>query len=152
VTVVAMADLPRSRCWFKWSAAGCLAAWIGCTPAGPLCYPVRGQVSFEGKPVAEAMVVLHPLAGSVEGGQKPIATTDADGRFAMTTYRTGDGAPPGEYAITVELRATRMAGEELVRDGRNLLPARYAQPEKSGLRCSVLDGDVELPAIHLTRS
>ena len=88
-------------------ASGSLVLFWGCAGEGPLCYPVRGQVTLDGKPLAEAMVVLHPLTGSVVGGQKPIGFTDQDGRFVLTTYQSGDGAPPGEYAVTVEYRAMR---------------------------------------------
>jgi hypothetical protein len=98
------------------------------------------------------MVVFYPLSGEIEGKQKPIAFTDAEGRFALTTLHSGDGAPPGDYAITVELRAARTVGEEVVRDGRNLLPPRYARPQESGLKCQVTEGENELPSIELKRS
>ena len=106
---------------------------------------------LDGKPLAEAIVVMHPVSGDVEGGQKPLATTDAGGRFSMTTFFSGDGAPPGDYAVTIELRAHRMLGEELVRDGPNLLPSRYARPDTSGFRCQVTDSEIELPTIALER-
>jgi hypothetical protein len=122
---------------------------VGCTPGGPIFYPVRGRVAVDGKPLGEALVVLHPLAGSAASSQRPVALTDSGGHFSLTTIRSGDGAPPGEYAITVELRAARMVGEELVRDGRNLLPLRYGRPDQSGLKCQVFAGDNELPVIEL---
>ena len=121
----------------------------GCAPAGPVCYPVRGQVFFDGKPVAEALVVLHPASGNVEGNQKPMAQTDEQGRFALTTYAPDDGAPSGEYTITVTLRAQQMIGEELVRSGANLLPPRYAEAKTSGLRSEVLEGTNDMPPIRL---
>jgi hypothetical protein len=146
-------NLPRfrfHRCSPSLLAWGGIIALAGCSGStGPVCYPVQGQVTLDGKPLVEAMVVLHPLSGMVDGGQKPIASTDAEGRFATTTFQSGDGAPPGDYAITVELRAQRMAGEELIRDGRNMLPPRYARPESSGFRCTVGEGENELPPIDL---
>jgi hypothetical protein len=130
------------------AAATCCLA--GCSAdKGPVCYPVRGSVSYKGKPLSEAMVVLHRLGGDVEGNQKPIAYTVADGGFSLSTNKTGDGAPPGEYAITVELRAPQTVGEEAVRNGPNLLPPKYARPDTSKLKYVVQQGENEIPAINL---
>jgi hypothetical protein len=106
-------------------------------------------VTFAGKPLAEAMVVFHPVEGSVEGDHKPLAYTTDEGRFDMTTYLTGDGAPAGKYEITVELREPRVVGEETIRDGRNLLPPKYSRPDTSGLTCTVAEGENELPPIAI---
>ena len=128
-----------------------VALWcIGCgSPSGPACAPVKGRISFKGKPLAEAMVVLHRADGDVEGNQKPMAYTDATGAFELTTFSHNDGAPPGEYAITVELRAPQLVGEETVRNGPNLLPPRYARPESSGLNFTVTEGNNEIPPIEI---
>ena len=117
------------------SVALALGLSIGCSSSdeGPVCYPVHGVVTLDNKPLSEAAVVFHAIEPAAQSASKPLAYTDSSGRFALTTLRTGDGAPPGKYAITVELRARRMVGEELVRDGRNLLPERYIRPETSGL-------------------
>jgi hypothetical protein len=125
-------------------------ALSGCGgPMGPICAPVKGTVKYKGKPLAEAMVVLHRLGGDIEGNQKPMATTDANGAFTLTTFNQNDGAPPGDYAITIELRAPKMVGEEIVRDGPNLLPPRYAKPESSGVKYTVVEGDNQVPTIEI---
>jgi hypothetical protein len=103
----------------------------------------------KGKPLAESVVVLHRIGGDVEGNQKPMAIAKPDGTFELTTYHSGDGAPPGEYAITVELRGLVTGGEEPVRTGPNTLPAKYAKPESSGLKCTVVEGENEIPAIDI---
>lgn len=118
-------------------------------PAEPVCYPVAGRVTLKGRPIAEAMVVLHRVGGDVEGHQKPMAYTGADGAFQLTTIKHNDGAPVGDYAITIELRAPKTVGEETVRSGPNLLPAQYAKPERSNLKYSVVAGDNQIPAIEL---
>ena len=120
----------------------------GCSESRPTCYPVHGQVTQNKKQLAEAIVVLHPQ-GRSPTAQKPLAHTDADGRFQVTTFAPGDGAPPGSYAVTIELRAPRQAGEEIIRDGRNLLPARYANPATSDFTVDVKEGENEIPAIDL---
>jgi len=127
-----------------------LGGLSGCShPKGPECVPVSGKISYKGKPLAEAMIVLHPLDGNVEGNHKPIARSAADGTFSLTTFKSNDGAPPGRYAITVELRAPQMVGEEVVRNGENLLPVKYSKPETSGLRVAVEQGSNEVPPINL---
>ena len=125
-------------------------AAIGCSGAkGPECFPVRGQVSYKGKPVAEATVVLHRAGGDVEGNQKPIAFTAADGTFALSTTSKGDGAPPGDYAITIELRAPQAIGEEVVRNGAHMLPVKYSRPDSSGHKFTVEAGENVIPPINL---
>ena len=123
---------------------------VGCgREVGPRCYPVKGQVFYQDQPVAEAMVVFHPTAPPAENFPRPIAHTDATGRFELTTLRAGDGAPAGEYTITVELREQRQVGEELVRDGPNLLPPLFAKPQSTPLRHKVDSGANDLPAFKL---
>jgi hypothetical protein len=117
----------------------------------PPRFPVRGQVLQAGKPIADAIVTLHPSSSSPDLTQRPIAYSDAEGRFSMTTFETGDGAPTGKYAITVEWRAPRTVGEEVIRDGRNLLPPRYSEPETSKLNVNVTEGDNEIPPIDIPR-
>jgi hypothetical protein len=113
-------------------------------------HPVEGKVLFNDQPCAEAEVVFHPLDGQLERGRRPQATTDANGRFVITTNIAGDGAVAKEYAITVELRDKIMRGEDMVRDGPNLLPARYAKPETSKLRYRVVEGINQVPVLKLT--
>lgn len=130
---------------------GALLAGCGSQENLPPRFPVHGQVLQAGQPVAEAIVTLHPNAPSPDLRQRPIAYSDAQGRFSLTTFQTGDGAPAGEYAVTVELRAPRTVGEEVVRDGRNLLPDRYSKPESSKLTFSVTEGKNEIPPIDIPR-
>jgi len=114
-------------------------------------YPVQGQVVYNGRPVVKAMVVFHPLEELPAGVQKPIAYTDAEGRFRLTTNVPGDGALAGEYAVTVELREKTATGVEKV-GGRSLLPVRYSKPNSSGLRCQVQEGPNDLAPFMLADS
>lgn len=123
---------------------------VGCgKAAGPKCSPVLGQVLFKGQPVPEALVVFHPVKATEENWPKPMATCDAEGRFALTTWSSRDGAPLGDYTVTVECRAPSVRGEEIVRDGPNQLPPRYATPTQSDLRVSVAPGENKLPPFQL---
>ena len=127
-----------------------LSAIEGCSgDSGPTCFPVRGEIRLEGKPLAEAMVVFHPLDPDAPEISKPLAYSDKDGEFELTTLKPRDGAPAGEYAITVELRELIQDGDQMVRDGRNLLPERYRIPSESGLKFTVENEANEVPVIEL---
>jgi hypothetical protein len=112
-------------------------------------HAVGGKVLYKGSPLAKAMVVFHPQGDYPKELPKPLAYTDAEGQFKMTTTRPGDGVPAGEYALTVEWRERTRTGAEKI-GGRNLLPARYSKPETSGLRCRVQEGPNEIPPLILT--
>jgi hypothetical protein len=109
---------------------------IGCSQSGAR-YPVHGQVVSSKQPVVEAMVVFHPQFETPQGQPKPLGITDSEGKFQLTTLHANDGAVPGDYRITVELRQERASGEELVRDGPNLLPPKYAKPETTPFQYTV---------------
>lgn len=101
-------------------------------------YPVRGKVFFDGCPVPNAQVVFHYFAPAEKTYQHAgDALTEADGSFVLSTYTAGDGAPVGQYAVTV------VAPEPLLdpqgKPGPNRLPERYAKPDTSGLRVQVRD-------------
>ena len=146
---------PSSRMRFAervLAAALALLPAAGCGP-GEIeipCQPVSGYVLMNDRPIAEATVVFHPTGATEQPGPKPIAYTDEDGYFELTTIKTGDGAPAGTYAITIELRDLRQAGEETVRDGPSLLPERYSKPDSSGFSYTVIEGDNEVPPLVLT--
>ncbi len=144
--------------WFTWrffySSTLLLSISLSLLPGcggetGPKCHPVEGKIVYQNQPLAEAMVVFHPLTPPIEKTPQPVATTNAEGRFVMTTLRSGDGAPAGEYAITIELREPRLVGEEVVRDGPNLLPPKYASPAETPLRHKVVPGKNEVPDIRV---
>lgn len=114
---------------------------VGCGEGHPTLAPIHGTASQAGKPLAEAKIVLHPLEPQPEGLPKPIAFTDEAGQFIVTSLSQGDGALPGKYAVTIELRALRQAGEEMIRDGKNLLPGRFADPSTTETSKEVAPGE-----------
>jgi hypothetical protein len=112
-------------------------------------YAVQGQVLVKGRPAAQAQVTFHPVGDGGPDAVRPVGHVDAQGRFRLTTYAEGDGAPEGEYRVTVQwFLATRTRGSDEYQSV-NYLPARYARAETSGLRATVTRGENNLPTIEL---
>ena len=72
------------------------------------------------------------------------AIAEPDGSFVLSTYKGFDGAPVGEYAVTVVWREPWLDAHG--RPGVERLPEKYAKPETSGLRVRIKTGpnDVSL--------
>ncbi len=120
----------------------------GCQKDGKTpVYPVRGSVFYKGKPAAGIVVVIRPVAG---GTARPSSgTTSADGSFRITTFAPDDGAPAGEYVVTLTLprsQADAATGDELTDD---LLKGRYSEPAKSSWKITVRDGENVLDPFRL---
>jgi hypothetical protein len=83
----------------------CLAGLVflsGCGRTGMA--PVHGRVTCGGKPVPEAAVIFSPVPkteGALEAGKAAQGGTDEDGRYSLTTYRSGDGALVGKHKVSV---------------------------------------------------
>lgn len=122
------------------------AATLGCSTQGPQMAPVSGVVLMNEQPVAGAAVLFMPD----ESGPAASGTTDAQGKFHLTTSRPSDGAVIGSYRVTVTLKETSgIATEpgglsgEIAPGGvkeKWIVPQRYSVPDTSGLRATVEKG------------
>ncbi len=105
-------------------------------------YPVKGFVYYEGTPAAGATIAFHlphPITKRmIYAGD---AIVEGDGSFVMSTYSAFDGAPAGEYIVTV-VNAGKFIDEDS-KPTKNLLPARYASTGTSPLRALVKPGPNE---------
>lgn len=70
----------------------------GCGSGGENLIAIGGVVELDGKPVANAAVMLHH-----DAGRTAYAVTAKDGTFKMTTREPGDGALAGRHTVTVSL-------------------------------------------------
>jgi hypothetical protein len=115
---------------------------LGCDRSGLNLAPVEGVVTFNGAPVEKAGVLFKP-----EIGPFAIGTTDAEGRFTLTTANH-EGALVGNHKVAIsktQTTTTQVAGDVLPRYGtKYFLPAKYASPETSELTATVSDDDNEL--------
>ena len=122
---------------------GCSQAPSGAVPT----FPVKGQVTYRGVPAAGAFVTLHPKVAAPDV-PTPRASVARDGSLELTTFNGGDGAPEGEYVVTVQwYKPVRQAGDLVA--GPNVIPAKYASPKTSPLVIKVAANDNVLPPIQL---
>jgi len=137
--------------------AVCLATWVsavlvaGCSggePRAPV-FPASGKVSFAGEAPRGAFVVLHP---SQKDDKTPLPSAEVkdDGSFTLTTYDGGDGAPAGDYAVTIQWYKLVGKGSE-VKAGPNVIPPQYSKPETSPWKVSISSARNELAAHAIAR-
>jgi len=98
-------------------------------------YPVRGSVYRNGQPAAGALVAFHPSRDPNDHGLCPQGVVAADGSFHLTTFTANDGAPTGQYAVTVYWPAPGPDDDVHVRPDR--LASRYADPKTTPLTANV---------------
>jgi len=146
-----MACHPCTTCLLTALVALSSLTLAGCGGQGPDRVPVyktAGKITFRNQPVDGAFLVLHPKAAATPDVPRPTAHVKPDGSFQPTTFDTADGAPAGEYVVTVEWRKLINDRGEWV-PGPNLLPAKYSNPATSDLIVTVAEGKNDLPAIVL---
>src|SRR5262249_47117246 len=66
----------------------------------PEVFPVEGVLTVNGTPAANASLAFHPL-GRGSNRCCPVGRTDTHGMFHLTTHFHSDGAPAGDYAVTI---------------------------------------------------
>ena len=121
--------------------------------------PVTGKVTLNGTAVGGAKISFlskNPKGRSASG------ETAADGSFTLTTFKTADGAIPGDYTITIAKYDASKEQETHVGEGvygddygammdgaasgkgaadlyKNQIPEKYADPAQSGLERTVAE-------------
>lgn len=137
------------------AAAACLA--LGCGPKTARVegvVPVSGVVTSGGTPVSGASVTFFPDGA---GGRAAAGTTDAQGRFELTTLIAKDGAKPGKYKVLIAKTevtgiGANMSQEEQTKyleqkgappptETKNLLPPHYGDATKTPLNATVKQGE-----------
>jgi hypothetical protein len=100
--------------------------------------PVSGQITIDGKPLASAQITVFP-----DGHRVSLGKTDNEGRFTLTCYKLGDGAPVGQHIATVT--AVQTIND---RANRWLAPKKYAD-KATGVWVTI-DGPTKDLKVELT--
>jgi hypothetical protein len=115
-------------------------------------FPASGKITFKGAAPDGAYLALHSKTNAkAPNGQEviPTAQVRSDGTFDLSSYAAKDGAPAGEYKVTIEWHKTvKSAGGEPTL-GPNLLPPQYSKTETSPLTVAIAQGPNELNPIVL---
>ena len=121
-----------------------LSAMIaGC---GPSLQPVRGKVTLpDGKPAAGSQVVFE----SAQKENKISARGDVreDGSYELSTFKPGDGVPPGKYKVQVNPPPMVNAEAAYV----SPFNAKYSNYQTSGLEFEVRSGQRNEFPIQVTK-
>ncbi|MDR1964857.1 MAG: carboxypeptidase-like regulatory domain-containing protein [Planctomycetaceae bacterium] len=126
---------------------------IGCgepnDPRAVNLVPGKGILKMNGNPLSGANIILTPVQGTADQ-HGASGLTNENGTFQLTTFRSGDGIYPGNYAITVfktEIVSAPSA-EEIAQyeleakspppsEKKAIVPEKYNKIETSGLTLEV---------------
>jgi hypothetical protein len=76
------------------------AALAGCGGSNVKVYPVKGKVSFAGKPmVGGGSISFVPTTD--QKGKTAAGRIESDGTYVLGTYTATDGSMPGEFKVVI---------------------------------------------------
>jgi hypothetical protein len=124
----------------------CLVS-VGCSPAGQVkVYPVKGRITFDGKPMIGgggiSFVPKTNQAGKTAGG-----IINPDGTYVMGTYAEADGSMTGDFRVII-FQETAKEPERTADGARptavaaavapaDRIPLKYANERESPLSATV---------------
>lgn len=117
----------------------------GCSDR-PTLAPVKGTVTLDGKPLLSGTVMFEAK------GTRPATGKIVNGQIVeVTTYDPNDGLPVGQHNVAVVAiedasAAAANPGEGKApkgnyMSGKSLIPARYNDPNTSGLKVDITKGE-----------
>jgi hypothetical protein len=132
-------------------AATLCLIFAGCRSGGlpkPSTEPVTGTVIFKGKPLSGVKITFHPNFDIGPVQFLPNGLTDKQGRFTLSTTAAGDGAPVGDYTVTLELPVvtTNKAGLETEVD---FWKGKHADAKTSQWKVTIQKGENALEPYRL---
>lgn len=134
--LMAISSLPSRAAWLLLLAlllAGCGRNAGGLTP-------VTGKLNYRGRPLTTGTIVFAPDPVRGSNGELARAEVQADGSYHL---KSGEnlGTNPGFYRVTVvAVEDVPVPGTPVLVMPRSLLPAKYQDPDLSGLTCEVKPG------------
>jgi hypothetical protein len=118
------------------------------------CYPVHGEVFVgQGKDrvaATGASVTFHPTTPAGADVPRPHAQVGDDGKFVVTTFVKDDGAPAGDYTITITWVPPKPRPPFKPKEVGDKLKGEYGDPKKADINYSVeARKDNKVPPIEL---
>jgi hypothetical protein len=111
-------------------------------------FPVAGKLLMDGKPMVNATIILNPVRKWPDGTapQRPRAFAGDDGSFKVSTYSNDDGAPAGDYKVTISWKGdvTDVTSEQQASLPEKV-PEAYQSARNSRIRIKVKEEDNTLP-------
>lgn len=109
-------------------------------------HPTHGRITINGEAPNGAVVELYATGEAVDvRNSRPWAIVQEDGTYSLSTYERGDGAPAGQYAVTV-----RWPPDVSQPSLADRLGGAFVRPERSRWSVTVGEGENELPPIEIT--
>jgi len=138
-----------------WMATGCGDPAVQNYKEFEDLQPVVGEIDFKGAPIPDATVNLFPVGTRLTLATAPVASgaVDETGKFELFTHRTdgrGRGVETGEYVMTVSwMGPMKGLTSEQIDALKERLPVKYLNPQTSGLKVTIVQGENTLPKISL---
>ena len=95
----------------------------------PSTYPVKGKVSFKGKPLTNGSIVFEPT----DAGKDAYGKIQPDGTFELTTYKEKDGAVVGSHRVYV----TGLS--------KSVIPVKFMHASSSKVEVEVNEATTDYP-------
>lgn len=130
----------RVRCFLLGLSSAVLLTIGGCSggdgpkPVNPKqVFPVSGIIHLDGAPKAgiDIRLVPDPMPGDGRITLAILSSSDAEGKFKLTTYYQEDGAPVGEYRLLFMLDTTPTTTPT------DYFKGKYQNPTASEVKLSV---------------
>lgn len=135
--------------WMVILVVGLVCGACSKAPERKATFPVTGVVKVDGQIVMDLAVRCHDTKGIDKAEPTySAARTDAEGKFKISTYQSGDGVPVGDYVLTftwgeVNLISMQYSGDKF--------KGKYDDPKTSTHKFSVKEGvPTDLGTIELT--
>ena len=143
---------------FALACVALIAAGCGDTSGVSKRYPIKGTVTYAGKPVETGEISFR----SLDANGRDATGSITNGSYYLTTVNDGDGALPGKYKVTivskvVDLTAAKAKANSAAlrqddvakanKSAKNLIPAKYTLPDTSDISYEVTGSatkDIEL--------
>ncbi len=106
-------------------------------------YPAKGKLFVNGEPATNVVVSLLPKGSGVDSRMSiPWGIVDEEGEYVLTTYSANDGAPAGEYLVTLRWPSSPSAADDRFNDA-------YFTPDRNVATVVIQKGENEIAEIAL---